>query len=237
MAVLPQIADRLPLPISNPTMIGKPASNYPWLFAGYPMLIGKNAFDAQLTIEDRIRLAKPLGAFLRTLHSVSEKEALRIGAPHDTMSRLDVRKREAKTREQLKLAVDRGFVNDPKPYALMIEEALCSTATASPVLVHGDLYGLHLLLNDDRQLTGVIDWGDVHAGHVAVDLMIALSLLPPAGQRVFFEVYGEVDDETLRLARFRTLYHSLSLVLYAEEIDHDSLLQEAIQGLNFLAIS
>ena len=42
----------------------------------------------------------------------------------------------------------------------------------------GDLYVRHLLLNELCELTGVIDWGDVHLGDPAVDLMIAYSFLP-----------------------------------------------------------
>ncbi len=41
VAVLPRIADRLPRPISAPTLIGQPAGDYPWLFAGYPLLPGQ----------------------------------------------------------------------------------------------------------------------------------------------------------------------------------------------------
>lgn len=237
VTVLPHIAHRLPVPTSAPTMVGQPAGDYPWLFAGYPLLRGTCLCDAALTENDRIRLAEPLAEFLRTLHSISSTEALELGAPPDLLSRLDVHKREAKTRELLEMVVARQYVPGKATYEQILDEALSIDSVGMQSLVHGDLYSLHLLVNDDKQLAGVIDWGDVHAGHISADLPLIYVLLPPAGREIFFSIYGEIDSQTRTLARFRALHHTLLVANYAAEIDRSALLQEAIQGLHFLATS
>jgi aminoglycoside phosphotransferase (APT) family kinase protein len=101
-------------------------------------------------------------------------------------------------------------------------------------LVHGDLYSRHLILDDDSKLTGIIDWGDVHIGDRATDLMIAFTILPPNARRAFFEIYGEVHPLTLELARFRAVNHGLNVVHYAHQVNDVDLLRETIHGMNFV---
>ena len=235
IAVLPRIAQRLPRPISVPTMIGEPAGGYPWRFAGSPLLPGQPAAEARLTNEDRLRLAEPLAEFLRELHAISYEAAIGLGARPDPLGRFDFPKRIAKILHKLETAARKQFLTDPKPYLAILEKARQLSVGEASALVHGDLYSLHLLVDDRRRLAGIIDWGDVHAGHVAVDLMLAFSFLPPAARRRFFEVYGETQEADLHLARFRALDHTLSLIHYADEIGNEPLLNESLQSLQFLA--
>ena len=46
IALLPQLAPRLPARISTPTFIGADSTDYPWSFAGYPLIAGRSAGSA-----------------------------------------------------------------------------------------------------------------------------------------------------------------------------------------------
>lgn len=55
---------------------------------------------------------------------------------------------------------------------------------------------------------GIIDWGDVHFGDPALDLAIALLVLPPEAYGNFRTEYGGINDATWDAARFRAIYHA-----------------------------
>src|SRR5262249_60162426 len=102
-------------------------------------------------------------------------------------------------------------------------------------LVHGDFYIRHFLVKENGNLSGVIDWGDVHLGDPAVDITIAHSFLPPSAHEAFRKAYSAISEETWQTARFRALYHSLYLVLYSHDIRDASLLRESLKSLQFIA--
>ena len=84
--------------------------------------------------------------------------------------------------------------------------------------MHGDLYARHLLLDENKQLCGVIDWGDTHKGDPALDLGIAFSLLPKAARSPFRQAYGNIDEASWARARFHALHYALALLLYGREV-------------------
>jgi aminoglycoside phosphotransferase (APT) family kinase protein len=71
--LLPTIAEALPLPVPVPTLRGEPRGDYPWPFAGYPMLPGRTACMANLDDDTRAAAAKPLADFLSALHSLGHR--------------------------------------------------------------------------------------------------------------------------------------------------------------------
>ena len=73
---------------------------------------------------------------------------------------------------------------------------------------------------------GIIDWGDVHAGDVAVDLMVAYEFLPASARATFFAEYGPVDAEVLGLARQRAAFDALSLTWYGYETGDEDVVHE-----------
>ncbi len=99
------------------------------------------------------------------------------------------------------------------------------------VWVHGDLYGRHLLCGADGALTGIIDWGDMHAGDRALDLSIAWSFLPRQAHADFLARYGPVDRDTWARARFRSLHYGPFLILYGQDVE-----DPAIEEVGRLAI-
>ena len=98
--------------------------------------------------------------------------------PGDEIERANMRRRLTMLRERATAA---GALAEQ---AMRLAEELAETPRHSgrPCWVHGDLYARHLLLDETRLPSGVIDWGDVHLGDPALDLSVAISFLPPAAE-------------------------------------------------------
>lgn len=239
--VLPRIADRLPLAIPKPEFIGTAASGYPWPFAGYRFLSGRTACSAELSNDQRSAIAERLANFLRELHSVSHDEAIRLGAPPCVIGRLDLSHRIPRTVERIAALAESGLIDDAAPYHALLKQTEARFGHANfksgpdSLLVHGDLYVRHLLVDEAGNLSGVIDWGDVHYGAAANDLMIAHSFLPPKAHSTFRHAYGSIDDDAWLLARFRALHHTAILLIYADSIQDANLLAESKIAMSFLA--
>ena len=102
------------------------------------------------------------------------------------------------------------------------------------VLAHGDLYARHLLLDEDRKLTGIIDWGDSELIHPAVDLAIVYLFLPKSSHDMFWHIYGDVDQQTHTLAMLRAIFSLVTTCWYSHQISDESLLSESLIGLEML---
>jgi aminoglycoside phosphotransferase (APT) family kinase protein len=225
----------LPLPIPAPTLLGRPAGGYPWPFIGHALIPGRTACAAALDEERRERLAEPLARFLAALHATPAEEAARHGAGPDTFARLDLTRRRPPPRELLDRLTRRGEVADPRPFMARLDAAPPVYVPRSDVLVHGDLYARHLLVDAGDRLAGVIDWGDVHLGDPAVDLMIAHTFLPPAAHDAFRRAYGPIADATWRIARLRGLWHTLAVLDYGLGVADADLVRECRIALRHLA--
>src|SRR5215471_8826475 len=70
LALMPAIAPLLPLAVSASSFIGKPTEQFAWPFGGYRMIRGVTACRANLSILQRMKLVKPLVAFLKSLHRI-----------------------------------------------------------------------------------------------------------------------------------------------------------------------
>jgi aminoglycoside phosphotransferase (APT) family kinase protein len=222
--LLPAIAGRLPLPTPNPRWFAYDDEPEPWPFLGYEMLPGESACAAELDDAERAALAAPIGEFLAALHRLPVE-----GAPPDQLGRLEPA-RLARTRANLAALESAGLISGAKSFFAILDDC-APLEPRPPVLVHGDLYIRHLLLNRARQLCGVIDWGDLHQGDPAVDLSIAHSVLPPAAHGAFLSAYGPVDDDRWRWARLRALHHCTVIALSGHETGDRALLREALGGL------
>jgi aminoglycoside phosphotransferase (APT) family kinase protein len=237
-ALLPALAPRLPLPVPVPTLVGRPSDDYPWPFHGYERIAGRSACGAALDDAARERAAAPLARFLRALHAFPADEAARLGAPGDLLGRADLPKRVRQTRERLAESRGRGLGAEDPALDRIWQEAEAGDGAPPPpgALVHGDLYARHLLVGDDGALTGVIDWGDVHLGHRALDLSIAFAFLPPRARPAFFAAYGGTPDgAVLRRARLQALFYGVTLLIYGTDVSDADLVREARVCLAHLA--
>lgn len=232
--LLPTLSPLLPLQIPVPEKVGRGNEMYPWPFAGYRELPGQTACRAALTDEDRAAAAKPLGEFLAALHAFPIEEAVRLGAPGDEIGRMDVAMRTQRARTALGELAAEGLVGDALRRGLdtVIDDVPASLEGRPLALQHGDLYSLHILVDERRRPSGIIDWGDIHVGDRAVDLAVAPIFLPPDAHAAFFEAYGPVDPDTLRLARFRAVYHSALAACFAHAVGDRDLERESLLALN-----
>jgi aminoglycoside phosphotransferase (APT) family kinase protein len=104
------------------------------------------------------------------------------------------------------------------------------------VLAHGDLHLRNLLVNEKDILSAIIDWGDAHIGHPAVDLAIIYNFLPPQGRRVFMDIYGELDEQTKTIARFRAIHTTVWLLQYGYDNKDEKLIAAAKESLYLVLI-
>jgi aminoglycoside phosphotransferase (APT) family kinase protein len=235
--LLPWLAGRLPLAVPPVRFLGRPEERFPWPFAGYLLLPGTTACSLDLADAQRGALAAPLARFLRALHGLDPAAAEALGAGPDTIGRLDTGRRVPPCHGYLDRLRAAGHLDDAT--AGRLHAITAASAGLAPddrrAVVHGDLYVRHLLIGDAGDLVGVIDWGDVHLGHPAVDLGVVHSFLPPEAHAAFRQHYGPIDDLTWALARFRALYHSAVLAVYGQDIGDADLIREGVRALKYIA--
>jgi aminoglycoside phosphotransferase (APT) family kinase protein len=227
--ILPQLVPYLPVEIPEPIFIGKSSSLYPWPFTGYRLVSGKT--PGTLTNQTRLKSIKPLAEFLRALHHFPIQKAKELSLPYDPLHRLDIAKRKQQLEAHIGQIKSMGLWNDHSVLDLYVSSIRPINYKNREVFVHGDLHFRNLLVNDEGILFGVIDWGDAHIGHPAVDLAIVYSFLPPEGRALFYEIYGHVDDETKKLAQFRAVYTSVILLLYSYDLGDIQMIEAAKESL------
>ncbi len=229
--LLPWVAPQLPVAVPVPIFFGRPDERFSWPFLGYQYLSGQTACTQALDDDQRRRLAPQIGRFLAALHAVSVDDAAARGAAPDPIHRLDIAGRTPKILDRLEQLARAGLLADVRPLQRAVKASASIPISNSRSLVHGDFYVRHLLVDDAGQLTGVIDWGDIHIGHRAVDLMVAHGFLPPASHDAFHQAYGPIDEATWELARFRALDHATTVAVFAHGTGQGDLLVEALTAL------
>ncbi|HEV3089746.1 MAG TPA: phosphotransferase [Candidatus Elarobacter sp.] len=225
IAILPIIAPLLPTPIPVPRFTGTPAETFPWPFAGYAHLAGTTAC-ALPDAAGGEALARELGVFLRALHAIDPSAAVERGLPPDQLGRLVHERRLAMARDRLDALRGAGIIDDPQPLLDEMSAIAPQPGEGALRLVHGDFYARHVLVDDRGELSGVIDWGDMHLGDPALDLAIADLVLTAEHQPAFFAAYGPVDARTRARARYRAIYHAALVADYGAKAS-DPALQRA----------
>lgn len=230
LAVLPVFAPRLPLAIPRPTHVGRSTPAFPHAFYGHPFVSGIPADLAGLDDDARVALAPALGHFVRTLHALTPES---VGAPADEF-KWDMASKARRARALVPaLATSSVMARLPEVIAILDDPPQHRTDGAA-VLLHGDLYLRHLLVDAHGDLCGVIDWGDVRGGDPAIDLAVAYSFLPPAARPAFWDAYGPADTATRQRARLTALAnHGVSLMAYALDIKDSGLAFEAARSVIF----
>jgi aminoglycoside phosphotransferase (APT) family kinase protein len=210
IAVLPHVEKYLPLAISAPQFVGIRTADYPWVFAGYELIVGSTLCSVALSDSSRGDLAEPIAAFLKALHDVEPAQLIGRGLPPDEIGRLDHEKRLRMTRERvLDLTLSGDLVGGDLLTTWLEAYPTVALEDEKRRLVHGDLYARHILISNSGQPTGVIDWGDVHLGDPALDIAIAHLILPSNSHAAFRAAYGPIDDRTWNAARYRAIYHAI----------------------------
>lgn len=195
IAVLPELAERLPVCLPKPVFVGQSADDFPWPFYGARFLPG---------VEATGRAVDPvaLGAALRALHAPETLEAVGDRLPADPLGRVDMGVRLPRLRE---LGVD-------APELFAAAEAL--PPARHTAVCHADLH-MRQLLVDGGALIGIVDWVDVCRSDPAVDLSVAWSTLDVTVRPAFFAAYGEAAEETRVRARVVAAFLCAMLAAWA----------------------
>ncbi|MFJ7725311.1 phosphotransferase [Neobacillus sp. NPDC097160] len=224
--LLPVLAPLLPIPVPSLQFQGIPEDHYPWPFGGYTILSGIT--PTNLTLEQRMSSVEPLAQFLRTLHNFPITDAEKLQVPYDQLGRINITKRKPMLEANIESAREKGLIDldAVEQLQLFLSSIKKPLEDETKTLVHGDLHIRNMLVNEDGIVSAVIDWGDTHIGHPAVDLSIIYSFLPAEGREAFFTIYGDVQPEIKKIARFKAIYTTLILLLYADDQKDDELVNE-----------
>lgn len=224
------------LEIPNPKYLGQPSESFPYPFQGYFKIPGQSGCYAQLTSEQRSQSIEPLAHFLKQIHSIDEENAYKIGADKPVFDRTNKPTVFSNFKDLIQKVQKRGTLQlNVKVFEQ--EMALADAADLSnenKVLVQGDLYCRHLMFNDKKNLTGIIDWGDVAINWSCVDLAVIHSFFETQDHPKFLDIYGAVSEANWQYARFLGIYSSMNLICYAQDIGDKILYQEAKGSLKRL---
>lgn len=229
--VLPKLAPRLPVPIPTPLWKGSPTFGFPWPFIGYRLIPGFTACHVNLQEDERAALAEPIAKFLALLHATPLSDFSECRIPKDNHSRIDGVLLTEKIEKNFKEILQLGLLEDLKKLELIVQNLQNFRAPVNSFLVHGDFYVRHLLIGQKHDLVGVIDWGDIHWGDPAIDLAIAHSFLPVQAHQSFIKAYGDISEETWKLAKLRAIYSNTLLVLFGYHSNDPNIMREGLRAL------
>ncbi len=204
-AWLPKLAPFLPIPIPAPLNKGMPAEGYPWPWAVYQWLEGKNPTVGH--IPDPAALTVELAAFILALHKID----LPDGPPSERGMPLAEKENDtSKAIRELDGMIDVQAVTRAWNHALQFPQW-----SKPPVWVHGDLSPGNLLMENNK-LSAVIDFGNLGIGDPACDLIIAWNLLPAHTRETFRSVL-RVDEATWGRGRGWALSNALIALPYYKD--------------------
>jgi aminoglycoside phosphotransferase (APT) family kinase protein len=155
--------------------------------------------------------------------------------PYDEFDRLDVPKRLMQLKGNMEKVAELGLWTEWSEIHVIIELLQNQVSEEyTKKMVHGDLHIRNVLVNQARELSAVIDWGDAHIGHPALDISMIYSCFSTEGRKLFYSIYGEVTDITKRLARFSSINTNLYLLLYGYDLKDELLVATAQASLRLV---
>ena len=199
---LPELTQRLPLPISAPVRIGHADDGYPWSWSIVPWIEGKAA-DLGYPADDQ---AEVLVGFLKALHQPAPEDApinhVR-GVPIPTLAEIN--------EERMARLLESTESINPQVFQAWTE-GLAAPVDTKPTWLHADLHARNVLVSDGC-ITAIIDWGDITSGDRATDLASIWTLLErPEARRRAIRAYAENDDALLVRARAWAVLFGVALL-------------------------
>ncbi len=216
IALLPYYKEKLSFAVPDLIYIGKATRDYPYPFVGYPLITGELLSVRLPSLTDNLDFATTLGSWLKELHALPVQASHLANIQGDQSWRLDIVNRTQKIAEILEQYADdfkdAGF--DPVELNEMMESFEHLHISDQHVYLHGDLYAKHIVIDKVGLPAGLIDWGDTHIGHPAIDLSVGVMLFEGEALKAFFDTYGEWDHDLLDIAIFRAFCHALGAYAY-----------------------
>lgn len=160
---LPRVGPALPLPVPVPVVAGRPGAGFPHPWSVVPWRRGGTADERAY---DETALADDLSAFLSALHVPAPEDA-----PQNTVRGVPLAARLDRFARSVGRHADAAALQ-----AELARVAGVPGPSGPPVWVHGDLHARNVVV-DDRRVSAVIDFGDLHAGDRAIDLAWTWMLL------------------------------------------------------------
>lgn len=235
IAILPYIAEHVSFPFSAPTFIGHSTKEYAAPFSGYEMLSGHPLSENEAEPINETMFAKKLAIWLRKLHSVPVRQADYSSIKGEQDWRYDVNQRSERVMGCLKkyesFYIDAGFNIERLLKALDYFQSYSGQNIPKSSYCHGDLYSKHILVDSFNELSGIIDWGDIHIGNPGSDLSIGFMIFSDTALQSFFESYGAIDTISYELALFRAFWHPIILLPYCFEMNEERLKKWTILAL------
>lgn len=233
--ILPNLKSYVSIPIPIPKWRGTPTSLFPWPFIGYKKLSGFTACHANLSEKEREALAEPIAKFLTELHQAPKSILSKCQIYGDNHARIDSEQLLPKIMKNLNELALLGLLEKNNRLETLVMSLQNLRPPNMSVIVHGDFYVRHLLVDALHKLTGVIDFGDVHFGDPAIDLAIAHSFLPLNAHAKFRETYGDISNDTWDLAKLRAIFTSTYLTLYGYHSKDLVIMQEGLRSLRIMS--
>lgn len=211
---------------------GQPASKFPFPFQVYEIINGQSGYRAGLDQKERSDNIGILAGFLKQLHEITPDDAKRMGAiAQGSGSRTNIEETIKVLMERTdKIVQSGGMKINLACLRDEINQAKNLTLPDTHCLVHGDLDSRHLIF-DEKKLVGIIDWGDTDIANRSVDLDIVWTFFSVDCHDKFLKIYGAVEEDEWRFARFLGLYCSFSLALYANDLNDSLLLSESVDSI------
>jgi aminoglycoside phosphotransferase (APT) family kinase protein len=198
---LPQIADRLTIPVPVTYRIGQPTANYPWRWSIVPWISGVTA-DREPPNLDR---AKLWASFLRSLHLPAPFEA-----PSNPVRGVPLEQRADTTERRMQRLENKTDLITNKIKNIW-NEALNTPIDVEAKWLHGDLHPSNVLV-EHGVIVGIIDWGDITSGDIATDLASIWMLFKNRDARRNAIAQYSMSEQTLQRAKGWAIYFGVTLL-------------------------
>ena len=220
-ALLPQLAQVLPVAVPRFELFGEPCELFPYRFVGYRKLPGVPAqlqLTAALSERGQRAIAQQLGEFLGALHGFAGAERF-ADVPRSTLANLD------RPLNQPPELVAHLHAEDAE-LAARVERFIAECPPAprpsdQRVLCHADLDLEHILIDPEREtVTGVIDWADHMFSAACGDFVGIAGWRGPAFvQRVLAHYRGPARAADLEWIRQRVVFVAIGNFSYGRMTD------------------
>ncbi|TCO60886.1 aminoglycoside phosphotransferase [Actinocrispum wychmicini] len=184
---MPRLAPRLPLPVP-----------VPWVMSDDPVIVRHDLVPGEPLEHPTAAHGHTLGFFLRALHDCPVDDAIR----HGLKTSADAAGEHAEIVDRFRAQVVPMMPAEHRNAGLALLDEVGEWT--GDTVVHGDLGPEHVLTSEGA-ITGVIDFGDAHAGDAAIDLAWALNGTLPAFAEALGAAYGVTDSQRERALAWHRL--------------------------------